>query len=249
MSAIRNKFTHYDLHAGNVGYYKPYANHYIMFHYHSKTKDISFPSKYVAKIIDYSRCFFKDKSLEHRNNVANSLNKYNIPISDTYAVENTGYIVLIDDLNLSVKDINHPFYWINPIERNISHDLRFIKNTFDYIIDKYPFCNKLHYITDFGTPENEDIYDYQKKEVKNVMHAKLALEEYLVNYIPNNITEKYYQSMGLTKIADLHVYEDERPYEYILVSSPIHHELNNQTKPVKKTKNKSSKRHYRPYRK
>jgi hypothetical protein len=56
-------FTHYDLHTGNVLLYEPVKGKYIEYHYHLKNNEnISFKCCYLAKIIDYGRCFFVDKT-------------------------------------------------------------------------------------------------------------------------------------------------------------------------------------------
>jgi hypothetical protein len=54
-------FRHNDLHADNVYLYRPHKNGYLTYHYHfSDKKDdvITFSSPYLAKIIDYGRCYY-----------------------------------------------------------------------------------------------------------------------------------------------------------------------------------------------
>lgn len=57
---LRKKFTHYDLHWENVVLTEPKKGKYIQFHYKTETGVVSFKSIYVAKIIDYGRCYFDD---------------------------------------------------------------------------------------------------------------------------------------------------------------------------------------------
>ena len=62
LNAMKDIYTHYDLHSKNVFLYKPYADkRYILMNYvfNDGTK-ITFPTEYIVKIIDYGRNYFKD---------------------------------------------------------------------------------------------------------------------------------------------------------------------------------------------
>jgi hypothetical protein len=51
-------FTHYDLHQGNVLIYQ--LDHAVEFCYHDEDEKVyTFKSKYLVKVIDYGRCYFK----------------------------------------------------------------------------------------------------------------------------------------------------------------------------------------------
>jgi hypothetical protein len=77
LSLKRLNFTHYDLHTSNVMLYEPKKGKYIEYIFISESgKEVKFKSPYMAKIIDYGRCFFKwspediERSKEnHRLNV------------------------------------------------------------------------------------------------------------------------------------------------------------------------------------
>lgn len=61
LSVIADKFTHYDLHWNNVQLYEPVKDKVIKYYYYlSSTEIIEFYSPYIAKIIDYGRCYFND---------------------------------------------------------------------------------------------------------------------------------------------------------------------------------------------
>ena len=60
LALLHDKFTHYDLHTGNILLYEPVKGCYVEYHYYIKGTVISFKSKYIVKIIDYGRCFFND---------------------------------------------------------------------------------------------------------------------------------------------------------------------------------------------
>ena len=65
LASLSDVFTHYDLHRENVLVYEPVAGSHIEYHYHVSTiggnRETVFRSKYIAKIIDYGRCYFKDE--------------------------------------------------------------------------------------------------------------------------------------------------------------------------------------------
>lgn len=61
LASLSEVFTHYDLHTDNVLVYEPVAGSHIEYHYHSGGKpETVFRSKYIAKIIDYGRCYYHD---------------------------------------------------------------------------------------------------------------------------------------------------------------------------------------------
>ena len=60
LGSLSNVFTHYDLHLANVLLYEPVKDHCIEYHYHIDGEEIVFKSPYIAKIIDYGRCYFKE---------------------------------------------------------------------------------------------------------------------------------------------------------------------------------------------
>jgi hypothetical protein len=66
LASLSDIFTHYDLHFENVLVYEPVVGSHIEYHYHTSsvekdTKKTAFRSKYIAKIIDYGRCYFNDQ--------------------------------------------------------------------------------------------------------------------------------------------------------------------------------------------
>jgi len=63
LSTLREEFTHYDLHIKNILIYEPVKGKYIDYKYVYQNGDtVEFKCRYIAKIIDYGRCFFKDES-------------------------------------------------------------------------------------------------------------------------------------------------------------------------------------------
>lgn len=60
LSVMSKVFTHYDLHDNNVLLYQPKPGKYVQYHYHLKNETLKFKSKFIAKMIDYGRSFYKD---------------------------------------------------------------------------------------------------------------------------------------------------------------------------------------------
>ena len=58
LGRLTHEFVHNDLHTNNVMLYEPAPGKYIEFHYHMLDGSLfTFKSYYIAKIIDYGRCF------------------------------------------------------------------------------------------------------------------------------------------------------------------------------------------------
>ena len=72
LASMQDVFTHYDLHFENVLVYEPVIGEHIEYHYYYAGEDSHkkaiFKSKYIAKIIDYGRCYFNDKSSTRNTN-------------------------------------------------------------------------------------------------------------------------------------------------------------------------------------
>ena len=220
-----SNFTHYDLHLGNVLFYKPDVNGYIKFIYnHINGTTTIFNSQYIIKIIDYARSYFNE---------------------DTYNSK------LIQQLVCTTPECspncgdNYGYYWLNNTpssnnsfisskERNMSHDLRYlfeIKKLFEkYNLNINDYNKNLNDILSrvlygvniqkekekrYGTVEvNEKNYEYYEKlhpnTIKNIIDAKKYLQKKITN---NNDYFKQFR-----KIGDLHIYEDGRNMKYTMTN-------------------------------
>lgn len=205
-------FTHYDLHPNNILLYEPIQNNYIQYYYHTVNNELNpveFKSRYIVKIIDYGRCYFKSDTTD-------SMKLYNEVCNTTECGVNmcgvdTGYYYLGPE---KYKGSSH---YISSQKRNISHDLRllnFLKNTgFSTIEPLDLMLANIHYEDKFGTNE---IQDYDPNKINNVNDAFEALEYILNLEIVKNVNKRIYASMK--KIGDLHIYEDGRPMEFTKTS-------------------------------
>jgi hypothetical protein len=194
LSSLSKVFTHYDLHANNVLVYEPVNGSYIEYHYHIGSEEIIFKSRYIAKIIDYGRCYFNPG--------------FN-PTLYTECVNNPS--------SLESFAIDNPY---NSAKRNMSHDLRlinFIKTNFSstvWISQMPPIIfgqgmNKGY--EHFGTEENET--KGYPAQINNVTDAFLWLKDTVTNQTQLTANETHYN--GMTELGKLYIFDDGRNMEYV----------------------------------
>jgi hypothetical protein len=130
LATLSETFTHYDLHAENILIYEPVAGKYIDYKYILEDGTIvEFKSRYIAKIIDYGRCFFNDESNKEITGSSKSIYESicknipecngrsdGFPITYTYCGEDQGF----SNFDESEYGLGHS---INSSVRNITHDL------------------------------------------------------------------------------------------------------------------------------
>jgi len=199
---LRNEFTHYDLHPGNVLLYEPVVGGYIHYHFHLEDQDISFKSKYMVKIIDYGRSFCPE-SKEYLKKLLVEPDCHNI----THSTEGGFWI-------------QRNSQYVYNFHKNESHDLVLLSVCKNRLRregiqpDKY-----MKFL--FNTP-----YDYRSQErtgipesliSKDIINDVSDASRYLTRLIPSyaRANEQIYEHSR--KIGDLHVYTDKK-MEYIAVS-------------------------------
>ena len=214
------KFTHYDLHSGNVLIYEPVPGKFIEYHYHNNDGTItSFFSSYIPKIIDYGRSFFD-------NGNTNSKKIYDKICSLKECNPDCGTDVGLSWLNPK------SFLTISSSKKNESHDLRLLYDSNLIIMDiivgysisnstTYKETEKLLNKVVYGVSLDEKYKQYGTKEnlsisnnkIYNVKCAYDALKEVVEN--PDVIIENKQNYMNMAnKLGDLHVYTDGREMKY-----------------------------------
>ena len=150
LSEIKDKFTHYDFHLENVLLYEPVKNHYIQFHYYYNNQKISFKSRYIAKIIDYGRCFFKDQLYSSKD-----IYNYICKLKNCDCGKKIGFIWLSDI----------PGYrMINSCQqKNISHDLRLLHLLKNYVVDEMDIIEIIDMVL-YGEGLADALKNYGTKE-------------------------------------------------------------------------------------
>ena len=206
LSVIKDKFTHYDLHTDNVLVYTPRADKYIEYHFHHLSGETTtFKSKHLIKVIDYGRSFVEDVSMDARNHVCSEKK------CDPKCGYNHGYW-MYEKLPYNLKTWKH----------NNSHDLRLLyilKNDLKNVPKPagsvedilYKQLLTVIYNERFGTPEI--IQSRQPVRIANVSDAEISLRTMIKSDVFKRVNNDCV--VGLTKMGDLHVYEDGRNMEYI----------------------------------
>ena len=234
LAALSENFTHYDLHYNNVLLYEPENGKYIEYHYHYKNENgidevVSFKSKYMVKIIDYGRCYFNFSESLNSETVHNELCQVNEcepecgQLKGFHHYKNNNNIDLLI-LAIVSEEIQSEYYQIkfghytyykminNLLEKvkwrdiykkqkppnNLPNDIINVNKAFNELVELIRWKEE-------GAPYRTLV---NKKTMKTVKPVKTYCEQR---------NETRYEDM--TKICDLHVYNDGRPMEYISASA------------------------------
>jgi hypothetical protein len=240
LAMVKDTFTHYDLHLENIQIYEPKKGHYI--HYHYTLPDgsvLSFKSSYMAKIIDYGRCYFND--------IESGINSKDIfaEVCDAYDCREDmnddeecgrwkGFNWMLDDADGDGDPAER--YYISSQKRNISHDLLPLarlhekidttqlraKDPLRKMIESLLGAVKYKSVSPaeavdmgsyyFGTPEI--LKSGSPKKIKNVQDAFERLAEALASPVVMAQNERDYGDPS-TKMGDLMIYSDGRPMVYV----------------------------------
>ena len=211
--ALSSSFTHYDLHDKNVLLYKPVNGKYIVYYYHLNNGEVvSFKSQYIAKIIDYGRCYYRLSQNENSRKLHREICK--VRECDPKCGEYVGFTALQDEVAPPA------FNYIEATNLNESHDLRLlntlkkewnleIKNPKIYdVIKKVVYGKGLKSENkEYGTREEKN--SGLQRRIHNVTDAHKALLQYIkstANIILNDTL--YSHTHGYSKLGDLHIYVD-----------------------------------------
>ena len=212
LAHLIDKFTHYDLHPGNVLIYEPVNNGFIEYVYHLKNNEIvTFKSPYIAKIIDYGRCFFWKNINYSSQIIANAVKKIcSIEKDNEGFYKRNGFYQLFNESSAESNYISSSLY-------NQSHDLTLLymlKKKKKLLVnnDILQMYNKLKYETEYGTPSNDSGYP---KSLNNCHDAYLFLKDAINKKNKNNKNNKNNPYNGLINIGTLHIYTDGKPMEFI----------------------------------
>jgi hypothetical protein len=242
LAIMRDWFTHYDLHTGNVLLYEPVKGKYIEYHYHlepdkdGNKKIISFKSRYIAKIIDYGRCYFYMGDSGFTDNSEDLFKVVCQECTNCGGQQGFGWL-----------DNRYPFMdkhnsYICSSKSNVSHDLRLM-----YIISKaakqtafawkdtgaqlLSILNKVRYGVNVVLSKekkeylikNPDVAVYAGTEensnsglpskINNIFDAAMDLQKLIEEPMSKAHNDTFYAKYE--KLGDLHIYTDEKPMAYI----------------------------------
>lgn len=163
LSYLKFDFTHYDLHTDNVLLYKLPVGKFVSIQYkNTNTGTVTnINTNYIAKIIDYGRCFFSDfgdKNLLSSKKILKSVKKSTVCKANGF-----------NNIGFNFRDRNHTVenHYISCLMKNESHDLRLasiivkrsrkMKNLFG--------SDRIIYTGYYGTPVN---ISYDKYHIRNL---------------------------------------------------------------------------------
>lgn len=207
LALLRNTFTHYDLHIDNILLYEPIKGSYIEYHYDIQGTILSFKSKYIAKIIDYGRCFFND---DENNTFSGSSSKiYKEICSVPSCVPKCGYNVGFGWLQHNPRSLPFTHYISSQIP-NRSHDLRALKLLSEMPSDQWKHIPKelqnilkaVHYTGEYGTADSASGLPTKVKNVLDVLSVLLIIQK-KENVDKNNLVYE-----KLNKIGNLYIYSE-----------------------------------------
>jgi hypothetical protein len=207
LSQISDVFTHYDLHSSNVLLYlSQEENVCVELRYHLPGNEIvTIYTKYIAKVIDYGRCFFYDD--ENMNS-----KKYHDLVCKAHDCqpdcgEGFGYEILN-------KNTNEDF--ITPQKRNQSHDLRLwniiVKNLLNKREDACPkyvsdVLRQIYYKGEYGTPESKNYLEHNR--VATVQDAYISLLRLVKKSEFKALNTKMVAATQMRKIGVLDIWLDD----------------------------------------
>ena len=233
LAQLKNNFTQYDLHAGNVLLYEPVKGKHIQYHYHiGNGKIVSFNSPYIVKIIDYGRSFFKYKQSQKDNSpdiyaklcAEPKCNKKDAPCGSSQGFAwmegpllNTNYFI-----SSQVPNMSHDLRLINFITESIKTNRPKVYSTPQekamYKTIEIQILDKLKYgqgikgdNKKFGTNINRTLGF--PNSINNVVDAERTLQEIILeDPVASILNEQKY--LPENKIGDIHVYNDETPMRF-----------------------------------
>jgi len=223
LSMLHDVFTHYDLHDENVLIYKLPPDQYVIYEFTFKETTYRFKTRFIAKIIDYGRCYFNDKGTHYTSMkiyekicAADKCNKrfkprnphllteiYNRIFGTTHGSikENCGN--LSGFKNLRNKTTN--YYHIDSTCSNCSHDLR-LMNLLKTVLNKKTLFKspkfmqpRVVYETVYGTPA-------QKSQTDGKVYNVMDLFDTFLKHIDQDILESNYSCLFYKEcIGTLHI--------------------------------------------
>jgi hypothetical protein len=213
LNHLRTKFTHYDLHTGNVLLFEPVKGKYLEYHYHLPNQTIVFHSKYMVKIIDYGRCFFPGATDYYEKLINEPECKSGKKLKDAF-----GFIH-------KERTTDDARYFVNPYYKNESHDLKLL---YDYgkevdtswvtkgrllpyaeLFKNIVYQNlKYPYLTKYGTQEDLTHDD----KIRNVTDVEESLRKWILEAENDRANRGQFDSSK--KLGEFHIYADGRDMVY-----------------------------------
>uniref|UniRef100_A0A6C0I2S5 Uncharacterized protein n=1 Tax=viral metagenome TaxID=1070528 RepID=A0A6C0I2S5_9ZZZZ len=232
LGILKNEFTHYDLHQENVVLYPAKENKYFECYYHMPdSTTIRFKTRFISKILDYGRCYFKTQSFGSREVRSQLCRLSQCKKTETTYLGNvvTGDCGILQGFGtLEPETSPGSFAYICSSKRNMSHDLRLLqwfKNLNDFTVgfskqnanpELFGAIDMIHYGASFRSNFgiSETISSGLPHAINNVNDAYIKLAE-IIN-LPAKMEENNRIFSTFTKMGEIHVYCDQsKPMKYI----------------------------------
>jgi len=210
LAMLANEFTHYDLHLSNVLIYKLPENQHIEYEFtDSDNNTFSFNTKYIVKIIDYGRSFFRDSDTNNSLTIYTKLceisdcsKQHKSYYRDKKCGSAYGFTWL---LNTTIANLEGTYY-IDSTKRNMSHDLLLV----DIIIhSRYEYDQKPR----LYTKVKSEYYNKMSTEIKALFDNVIYGEPVLFK-----IDNRVYNIKGTKEMVD-------SPRNYIVNVISLYKEL------------------------
>jgi hypothetical protein len=184
---------------------------------------IAFKSSYIAKIIDYGRCYY-DYRIDPAKKTQYDIESESKEVYDTVCKlpecePNCGYKVGFSNFE--------PGFDLSSQRSNISQDLRLLhmlvaSSYFGFNYKKMcsnvkthnhlllTLCNKVQFDDKYSTSEN--VTSGYPAKINNIVDAFLSLKDLVQNpfFVGQNVSDYN----GLKKLGEMHLYED-RPLKFV----------------------------------
>ena len=167
LNGLKDIYTHYDLHTGNVAYVPVPENKKILIVYHIKGKEYKIHTHFIPVILDYGRSHIDCKKFGSEfqskdfGNVGCTLNSCRYHTDKSICVSKSGVLFNKDTQGNFSSNLQADF--IIPATKNVSHDLRYL----------YLFMRETSKIQDllanvnlyslFGSFEEKEWFNYSSK--------------------------------------------------------------------------------------
>ncbi len=180
LSALKNVFTHNDLHVNNIMLYKIPDNSYIKMEYMYKGKKYIFNTNYIVKIIDYGRSYFHNEGILY-NTLKNILNDFckNNSNEDNNDNLESFFSIILNDIN-KTSDLYENLY--------IYGKLYFLIKDLINLQDMQKNINEREskFIYE-KTNMMQNIIDIEEKKIKKEKEEILMKDAELYKYYTTNI--------------------------------------------------------------
>jgi hypothetical protein len=236
---LMRSFTHNDLHSNNVLLYKVPDDKYVEMQYYVAGKKIVIQTQYIAKMIDYGRCYFEpDKKMEfykkRSDYESGSGEKYILRSKDFVDIlENATSKFKVGDCNGFVVFDDNISNWNNYVSAgigNISQDIRFISTVYKLIFfyrqnllrmnpDLDPLMSSFYSLLRTNVKYTQNDYGGSPVEMEDCPQAQVCNVEMLRDslmtfYLENNVGEHFAYDAS-SRLGVMKIYDDGRDMQFV----------------------------------